>query len=306
MKTSLFGCIAILALLTLCALSACSMSSKTEAPPIAAAPTSTQAPTEVPVSWQIVHKLDLDNDTYFAGFHQENYGITVGYGGEVVTTDDGGDTWMEANNDSWCRFGLDIVDENVAWHVGNGGHVGVSVDGGRNWQRVSDLSDSGISKSIRFLDEQTGWAASEKELWATSDGGQTWVDVLLPESGITILTIELLTEVDGFILTHPGILYATHDGGATWNSLDLGVGGDQISILALPSMRFFDAQNGLIVAKINGKGAMTFRTADAGETWERKDMLVDIESMNPTFFLSSDGETLTIKDSSIMVLRNNE
>jgi photosystem II stability/assembly factor-like uncharacterized protein len=286
-------------------LSGCNMFAKTETPPGKAAPIPTQTPTEVPAAWEIVHKFKVESNIYFVGFNDEEYGITVGYGGAVATTQDGGSTWEKANNNSWCRFGLDIVDESIAWHIGNRGQVGVSTDGGRNWQRASDLSDQGISKSIRFLDEQTGWAASEKQLWATSDGGQTWEDVPLPEAGITILAIEMLSKVNGFILVHPGILYATHDGGATWISLDLGLGEDQISLLALPSMRFFDAQNGLIVTKVGGKGVVALHTSNEGAAWEQEDLPVELETSNPTFYLSADGATLTINDNLVVVLRRN-
>ncbi len=296
----------VLVILTTGILSGCNMSAKTEAPRVEAAPTSTATPPEIPTAWEIVHRFDVKSNVHFVGFNDENFGITVGYGGAVSTSQDGGDTWVEANNNSRCRFGLDIVNENLAWHVGNGGHVGVSTDGGRNWQRATDLADTGISKSIRFLDEQTGWAASEKELWATTDGGQTWVDVPLPESDITILAVELLTEVDGYLLAHPGILYATHDGGVTWTSLDLGLGEDQVSLFALPTMRFFDAQSGLIVTKVGGKGVVAFRTANGGATWEQQEVSVDLETSNPTFYLSADGETLTIKDNLVMVLRYNK
>jgi len=266
-------------------------------------PTHTPTPNEP--SWKIVSQFSVDSRTHFVGFHQTNFGIKVGYGGAVSTTRDGGDTWTKANNDSWCRFGLDIVDENVAWHIGNGGHVGVSTDGGRNWQRATNLSDGGISKSIRFLDDQTGWAASEKELWATSNGGHTWVDVSLPEAGITILAIELLTEADGYLLVHPGTLFITHDGGITWASQDLGLGEEQLSFLSLPSMRFFDTENGLFIAKVSKKGIVAFRTTDGGKTWEQESVLEDVDSSNPGFYLSKDGRTVTITAGSITVLRNN-
>jgi photosystem II stability/assembly factor-like uncharacterized protein len=287
-------------------LAGCGLFSKTEAPPLASAPISTATPTKAPNSWSIVQTLDIDSDIFFAGFHQENLGIAVGYGGKVLYTHDGSDNWLRGENNSACRFGLDIVDENIAWHIGNGGNVAISKDGGQIWQRVADLSDSGVSKSIRFLDEQTGWAASEKELWATSDGGQTWIDVPLPDSGITILAIELLSESNGLILASPGVLYATHNGGETWTSISLGPGQDQISILALPSMRFFDKQNGTIAAKFGGKGIVVLQTTDGGETWEQENISVELSTSNPGLYLSSDGRTLTIRDSRIIVLRRSE
>ena len=95
---------------------------------------------------------------YVAGFHDDGFGITVGYSGDVRYTTDGGQLWTSAENKSWCRYGLDIVDEKTAWHCGNGGHVRASTDGGQTWQTVADFGPNQPDhcRFLSFLDAKTG------------------------------------------------------------------------------------------------------------------------------------------------------
>ncbi len=107
-------------------------------------------------SWQILREVEVRHPTIVAGFLNDKFGLTGGPDGEVHYTTDGGQSWPQAENKSGCRFGLDIVDENLAWMVGNFGHVRVSTDGGKTWQAVTNLRPE--SRFISFVDAQTGWA----------------------------------------------------------------------------------------------------------------------------------------------------
>jgi photosystem II stability/assembly factor-like uncharacterized protein len=69
-------------------------------------------------------------------------------------------------------------------------------------------------------------------------------------------------------------------------------------------MRFFDMQNGSIAVKFGGKGIVVLQTTDGGETWEQENVSVDLSTSNPSLYLSSDGRTLTIRDSRILVFRS--
>ena len=64
-------------------------------------------------SWTVVLDTKISHKTNIAGFLNENYGITVGYNGEIHYTNDGGKTWPNSKNSSMCRFCLDIVNENL-------------------------------------------------------------------------------------------------------------------------------------------------------------------------------------------------
>src|SRR5512143_1438269 len=151
----------------------CSPAPTSEAPKEVASPQPTVAPATEAVKepWQVAQKLTYTHAVYYAGFMNESFGMTVGYGGEVHYTNDGGASWPQAANSSKCRFGLEIVDDQVAWHCGNGGHVRKSTDGGKTWQAVADFgpSEPNQCRFLSFLDDTTGWAATPSQLAATND-----------------------------------------------------------------------------------------------------------------------------------------
>ena len=155
MKTKRAVPLIFLALLLAAMATGCKMSAVL--PSATALPTATPTPTESPATWEIVRQLEVEHRTTVVGFHDESFGITVGYAGAVYYTVDGGETWTKANNTSACRFGLDIVVKSVAWHIGNGGQLRVSTDGGKNWEAVTDLSDKRVSSSTSFIDTKTGY-----------------------------------------------------------------------------------------------------------------------------------------------------
>jgi photosystem II stability/assembly factor-like uncharacterized protein len=273
-------------------------------------PTATQTPlptpTEVPSPWKLVQTAPYSHPVYYAGFLNDSFGITVGYAGEVHYTLDGGQTWPDAENHSMCRFGLDIVDEQVAWHCGNGGDVRLSLDGGQTWSEVAGYGPNvpNHCRYLSFLDEKTGWAATNKTLGMTTDGAQTWTNLTLPEDVKAIMTVSLRTPTDGYLLDNSGTLYVTSDGGQTWSSQKLDILNDAyLKVSNAPSMSivFTDAQHGMLVF-LKGNmddGVYTWSayTEDGGQTWQLEE--VPFGRGIPNVYLAHDGRTLTavgIKD----------
>jgi photosystem II stability/assembly factor-like uncharacterized protein len=235
-----------------------------------------------------------------AGFLDETFGITVGSAGEVHYTRDGGETWPQADNSSLCRFGLEIVDEQLAWHCGNGGHVRVSTDGGRTWQAVTDYgpNEPNHCRFLSFLDAKIGWAATPHQLGATADGGVSWADVALPEDIRDIAAIALRTSIDGYLLDVAGNLFVTEDGGDSWSLLASGLipeGKELLLGSSAPAAatRFPDADRGLVALSLKGKegvAIVTVHTADGGQTWGYEGALATFGAP----YLTRDGTMLTI------------
>ena len=139
----------------------------TDSPPEEVANTDA-APAEPTGSWEVVFETEpLPHKATAIGFLNENFGITAGYAGEVHYTVDGGISWPLAANSSMCRFGLDILDDKVAWTIGNGGNVRLSKDGGRTWQAVElylGVSPTAVALSPDF--------AQDGLLFVGTDDGQ--------------------------------------------------------------------------------------------------------------------------------------
>jgi Uncharacterized protein related to plant photosystem II stability/assembly factor len=261
--------------------------------------------------WTIVFDSKISHPTNMGGFLNGEFGITVGYDGEVHYTNDGGQTWPEGENSSMCLFCLDIVDENIVWAGGNGSNVRVSNDGGKTWSAVSDINIGRLHNNIDFVDDTTGWITSLSRFAATNDGGNTWTELPLPEGASSIAAICLRTPQDGYLLSHDGLFFITADGGATWSQQDLGLANyDIVNVqkqsklvkndLAVADISFTDENNGTIVftgLSSSGEGYKTLclTTTDGGATWE-SEVMPEAEFAPTKVFISGDGIYLTLSN----------
>jgi photosystem II stability/assembly factor-like uncharacterized protein len=272
----------------------------------AEAPSAESGVSQATDEWEVILRTEpLGHKTTVAGFLNENFGITAGYAGEVHYTDDGGQTWPQAVNSSMCRFGLDIVGENLVWHIGNGGQVRYSEDGGRTWQKVTDV-EIGLSQFISFIDARTGWAANSFRLVATGDGGATWTAASLPQGVTGIAAIDLRSESEGYLLDNAGRLHVTLDGGKTWTVKPLAFDGKLFVTTQLPTaaVRFTDSANGVVIAGTDSSAGSlaAWRTADGGETWTRETVPAKLGALH----LTHDAKLLTVygTDQTITLVRH--
>lgn len=282
------------------------VSSNSTTSPVSTSPSSTVADkTESPL-WKAVADATVEHANFAAGFINEKSGITVGYAGEIHYTTDGGKTWPTSTNNSACRWGLDIVNENLVWCCGNNGNIRVSKDLGQSWDAVSDCK--GPCKFISFVDDKTGWVANTDWLQVTSDSGKTWKDITIPSELNGIAAINLFSTTDGYILNSNGMLYSTKDGGKTWSTpQDLGIKNLKIDNKNIPSatsacaaIRFTDSTNGIIVfSGVSGTDSgnvWALKTADSGKTWTTLELNVDKLYYQSTVYLSHDGKYLTLRN----------
>ncbi len=253
-------------------------------------------------SWVETLDIKVAQQTNTAGFLDSDYGITVGNNGAIYRTIDGGQGWAAAENYSWCLFGLDIVDESIAWSCGNACNVRVSTDGGYSWNEVTNYGayEPNQCRFISFLDDRIGWIASPIQLGSTTDGGNSWIDIKLPDSIKTIVGMTLLKTGQGYFLDSDCNLYITKDGGNHWLNRDLG--SFKKNGIKLPSgwapstaMRFSDSDHGLVVViytnKTTAKNEVwALRTADCGQTWS-EELIVETSG---ALHLSHDEKILTI------------
>jgi photosystem II stability/assembly factor-like uncharacterized protein len=251
-------------------------------------------PTESSGVWEILLQTDKPRNGFTAAFLDDEFGITVGHAGDPYYTTDGGQTWVQANSLTIDLCGLDMVDEETIWAVGDAGLVRRSSDGGRTWETVSRLHYPGSAAYISFVDDQVGWAASLSQLEATSDSGQTWAVIRLPDGAATIAAISLRSATDGYLLDDTGTLYVTQDGGESWAQRSLGLGGTIITTRQqqLAAVRFLNAEHGLVILSLEGElgEILALRTADGGRTWQQEIVPGSIGPLHLTY----DGRTLTV------------
>jgi photosystem II stability/assembly factor-like uncharacterized protein len=266
-----------------------------------------------PGHWETIHQIDYYNlpkdslkgdlgpaySVYMvslAGFETEDYGISIGPDDDARYTTDGGQTWTRASGELFCRHGLDVVDEEVAWHCGNGG-TRVTTDGGQTWRTVEDS----LCPYLSVLDKQTGWAASLSALHVTTDGGASWSKIALPPIKDNITAATLRTAKDGYLLDTAGNLFITSDGGQSWKQRSIGLGPDEklitTSVGPKAVIRFTDDKQGMVVFDLSDGSVWFSVTDDGGQSWERTEISeLRGQSLYYHLYLSHDGRLLTITD----------
>ena len=101
-------------------------------------------------------------------------------------------------------------------------------------------------------------------LYATGDGGETWVSQALP-AGFVPADVDLLGPKRAMVAGADGLLLSTADGGATWTRIDMGTAD-------LAAVEIISATRALVV----GEKGTILRTKDGGRTW--KEMSVPVRS----------------------------
>ncbi|MBN1797350.1 MAG: hypothetical protein JW822_02155 [Spirochaetales bacterium] len=254
--------------------------------------------------WSVVNQSEVDFKVTTAGFADENTGITVGYAGECHFTTDGGQNWPRGENESYCRFGLEIINNSAAFSCGNAGHVRFSADGGKTWQSVTDFGEM-EPKQCRYLsfsDSKSGWIASAQVLAATTDQGSSWNELELPEGIGGIKAIDTWSADSGCILDNNYNLYFTEDGGRTWQQQKIQIHTEGIDkkVGRAPNtaMRFTDRNKGVIITMAidnDETKLIEMSTTDGGKTWtEEKLPLETFESS--VLFLTRNAKVLTVYD----------
>ncbi|MBN1498648.1 MAG: hypothetical protein JW982_00705 [Spirochaetes bacterium] len=230
-----------------------------------------------------------------AAFETEQSGITVGPDDDSRFTENGGRTWTIAKGgEVYCRFGIDIVNNDVAWNNGNGG-LKYTLNGGRSWNTVSKIQ---CLPHISFCDEETGWIASSFFMYSTKDRGGTFQMINLPSDNLSIAAISLRSSDEGYLLDTKGNLYATDDFGKTWRSFSIGLEKDELLFSSnhiRAAVRFTDSRNGKIVFTKYDTSVWTMTTSDGGATW-RKSEITGVRDRSRFFqvYLSRNTELLTL------------
>jgi photosystem II stability/assembly factor-like uncharacterized protein len=190
------------------------------------------------------------------------------------------------------------VDVKTIWQCGMK-NVSVSTDGGKTWKAIAEKA-GGMGCILAFADEKTGMFGFGAKFEMTTDGGATWKELVLPKDVTKVAAISLRTPADGYLVDGNGVLHITKDGSKTWSSQSLGL--DNPNILGFGSgpfvnetpqaaVRFFDANNGLVILGLAGKtNLIALRTADGGKTWKEESLPAELGKP----YLSRDGKYLTV------------
>ncbi|WP_224487891.1 WD40/YVTN/BNR-like repeat-containing protein [Robertkochia flava] len=243
-------------------------------------------------------------------FHPENdniWYVAVGSGG-VWKTENAGTTWTplfdsQSSYSTGC-ITLDPSNPEIVWvgtgenvggrHVGFGDGIYRSADGGKTWKNMGLKNSEHISEIIVHPDNSdVVWVAVQGPLWSkggergvykTSDGGETWTQVLGDNewTGATDLILDprdpqLLyaatwdrhRTVAAYMGGGPGSgIHKSTDGGNTWTALTNGLPKSNLGKIGIAQS---PQQPDVLYAAVEldlKKGAV-YRSEDRGASWKK-------------------------------------
>lgn len=119
---------------------------------------------------------------------------------------------------------VQFLNENVGYVSGRTGTVLATKNAGATWTKLTINTTVNLN-GLSFVDENTGWVtgnssgtgtSAKNTVFATKDGGQNWMEQVLPGTARTMNSVAFTDQNNGWIVGNNGTIYHTTDGGDNW------------------------------------------------------------------------------------------
>ena len=192
-----------------------------------------------------------------------SYADVFGYNGRtIISTSDTGVTYKQLSANARVDYhALYFINDSTGYIAGDGGTFFKTSDYGESWkplQKIQSLLGGNSTRSLFFVDEQNGYAASDL-LYRTSDGGNSWTLTTIPGGNQQVFVNHMyfFNPQEGVVMDNYHI-YRTSDGGSSWKTvLD--------TPYVMRDMWFTPAGKGFAV----GYEGITLVSEDKGLHWSR-------------------------------------
>ena len=233
-------------------------------------------------SWAIQQIQDSQN-IYSVSFADGPHGIAVGFGGQIVASDDYGTTWAKRTTTAMSEnlYSVFFSDTLHGWVVGDHGLYSETTDGGFSWQNYQAPTPY-MMGDVFFLGNN-GWICGDGGLvLRTTDNGKSWATSLTPDQ-ITLVAIRFLDSLKGITLggTGYGKIFKTTDGGATWREI----------IREIPLYSLCTRNPNKLF--IGGYGGLLLYSVDEGESWAQIQSSITESIKNIQFVNDNTGFIIT-------------
>ena len=243
---------------------------------------------------------------------QSTWYVAVG-SGNVWKTENAGTTWDPVFDDQGAYsigcVTIDPIDPNIIWvgtgenvggrHVGYGDGVYRSPDGGQSWKNMGLKSSEHISEIIVHPENSNIiYVASQGPLWnkggerglyKSSDGGESWKQVLSVNDWTGVTDIALDPEnpdrmyaatwqrhrtVAAYMGGGPGSgIYRSLDGGGTWEKLTKGLPRSNMGKIGI-AFSPFDHDIIYAAIELDRREGGVFMSDDGGSSWTKQSDMV--------------------------------
>ena len=221
-----------------------------------------------------------ENDTLTYGrfmsitFINNDTGFVVG-GNSIMRTNDCGETWItmgpHVGTDYYDIF---FLNDTCGWVVGDYNTVIRTTDGGNNWEILShSVGISNFFYRVEFISPDTGYICGKYGsvfsygiLKKTYDGGETWIEIFVPEETRSLKGLETLGDSNVWIgesrqvPTYNGPatrIYHTTNDGQTWDTISLAYYSNTVN-----RIKFLNPLQGKVLT-----GNKMFSSEDGGLSW---------------------------------------
>lgn len=138
----------------------------------------------------------------------------------LLQTVDGGANWKSFSQpEDKSIIKLFFTDESNGWGIQYGKGIAKITDSSTAWR--FDLNDTVELNDIYFADPLTGWAVSDKEVLASSNGGKSWERRFNPslDSEDSLTNVVFVSSTNGWIISDRQLFY-TQDAGINWKRVE--------------------------------------------------------------------------------------
>jgi photosystem II stability/assembly factor-like uncharacterized protein len=169
-----------------------------------------------------------------------------------------------------------FTDSLTGWIGGDSGLVLHTTDKGKSWSSQNSNVNNSIH-SLYFLNDQRGFALSYEfdntppayfgtRILTTSNGGNTWIQSLFPDSNVFLSSIYFIDSLKGFTGGSNGIIFYTTNTGQTWMESVI----DSGFAFGFPiiDIEFYDNEIGFASGGSFDIAGQMFKTTDGGLNWK--------------------------------------
>jgi photosystem II stability/assembly factor-like uncharacterized protein len=179
--------------------------------------------------------------------------------GSIYHSTDGGNTWyVQLSVEGYALLSLFFIDSNNGWVVGTNGVAYQTVNGGNYWQPMYIETYGGWLYSVRFTDNNFGWAAGDifGQMEKTSNGGSYWFSQNIPTYNY-LIDVYCLNQNLVWGVGQAGVIVRSTNGGTNWFTSQSGVTNE------LRDVQFINEEVGWIA----GLGGVIIHSTDGGISW---------------------------------------
>ena len=207
--------------------------------------------------------LDPLFDIYFTN---DMEGITVGSGGKIFRTTNGGENSVQQSSGTDLSLNsLSFADANNVWIVGGGENnywsadtsiILHSTDGGVSWAEQASSNLKSLF-DVHFINSEFGITVGNGgTILNTTNGGSTWIS---QNSGTSqaLYSVSILNTTEAIVVGDSGTILRSSNAGITW------VPQSNVTTSKLGKVFFLDSQRGWIISE-NGELLIT---VDSGSNW---------------------------------------